>query len=154
MKKIKKTDNWLLIHRHVRFGDVDSAGVIHFHNLFRWAHEAWEESLQSFGISAVNIFPSFSKKNESPIVALPIVNCKANFVMPIRIGESLQLSIQPQKVDDQSFQVLIKFNRGKDLVASTMLHHIAIDSKTRKRCLLPEDIKLWINSSTTEIYNR
>ena len=41
----------------MRFGDCDSANVIHFHNLLKWSHEAWEESLDKYGIPLNEIFP-------------------------------------------------------------------------------------------------
>ncbi len=138
---------WLTLKRNVRFGDVDAAGVIHFHNLFRWSHEAWEESLEIFGISSHDIFPALSQNSEILNVALPIINCRANFFMPITIGEVLQLTIEPEKIDSYGFQVLIKYCRGKDIVAHSILRHMAIDSTTRKRCLLPESIELWLESS-------
>ena len=34
--------NWLRLERTVRFGDTDAAGVIQFHQLLRWCHEAYE----------------------------------------------------------------------------------------------------------------
>ena len=137
----------MLFKRHVRFGDSDGAGVIHFHNLFRWAHEAWEESLESFGLSTINIFPGNVDNQDDPEVALPIVHCRGDFVIPIRTGEMLEVEIDPQKIDCQSFQVLIKFKRGDDIVASTLIRHSAINVKTRKRCLLPKDIQLWLEAS-------
>jgi len=45
-----KSINWLNLKRRVRFGDCDSANVIHFHNLLKWSHEAWEESMDKYGI--------------------------------------------------------------------------------------------------------
>ena len=45
-------DHWLQLERRVRFGDTDAAGVMHFHQLLRWCHEAWEESLERFGLPA------------------------------------------------------------------------------------------------------
>ena len=48
---------WLLLCRTVRFGDTDGAGVMHFHQLLRWCHEAYEESLERFGIPADQVFP-------------------------------------------------------------------------------------------------
>jgi 1,4-dihydroxy-2-naphthoyl-CoA hydrolase len=45
------------LERRVRFGDTDAAGVMHFHQLLRWCHEAWEESLERFGIAAAAVFP-------------------------------------------------------------------------------------------------
>ena len=47
--------DWLQLERRVRFGDTDAAGVMHFHQLLRWCHEAWEESLQRYGIHAGSV---------------------------------------------------------------------------------------------------
>ena len=76
-KFLMKPSDWLILKRKVRFGDCDSAGVIHFHNLLRWSHETWEESIEIYGIPYQNIFPDLSlHKNK---IILPIVNCEANF---------------------------------------------------------------------------
>jgi 1,4-dihydroxy-2-naphthoyl-CoA hydrolase len=45
-----KSSDFLLLCRSVRFGDTDAAGVMHFHQLLRWCHEAYEESLEIFGV--------------------------------------------------------------------------------------------------------
>jgi hypothetical protein len=37
-----RPDDWLLLCRTVRFGETDAAGVMHFHQLLRWCHEAYE----------------------------------------------------------------------------------------------------------------
>jgi len=55
-----KPADWLILQKKVRFGDCDSAGVIHFHNLLKWSHEAWEESIEIYGIPYQDIFPDFS----------------------------------------------------------------------------------------------
>ena len=86
-----KPKNWLILKRKVRFGDCDSAGVIHFHNLLRWAHESWEESIDIYGIPHQDIFPDAnSHKNQ---IICPIVNCEANFLSPIKIGDLLSIKI-------------------------------------------------------------
>ena len=82
------SDDWLLLERRVRFGDCDSAGVLHFHNLLRWAHEAWEESIENYGISSCKIFP-FSESQQK--IAIPIINCEARFFCPIKLGDHLIL---------------------------------------------------------------
>ena len=150
MKNIKKTDNWLLIHRHVRFGDVDSAGVIHFHNLFRWAHEAWEESLTLYGLSLNEVFPS-PKQRKNHDVALPIVHCEANFYLPIHIGDNLKIELFPQKLDEGSFQVEFKFKRDKEEVALSILKHRAINYQSRYRCDLPKNIATWLELSLLKL---
>ena len=43
---------WLELSRTVRFSDTDAAGVMHFQKLLDWCHQAWEESLECFGLPA------------------------------------------------------------------------------------------------------
>lgn len=51
-------NSWLILCRSVRFGETDGAGVMHFQQLLRWCHEAYEESLERFGLNAAEIFPT------------------------------------------------------------------------------------------------
>ena len=75
-------EHWLLIKRVVRFGETDAAGVIHFHNLLRWCHEAWEESLYNYGLHANDVFPNgiSINRDQQLAIALPVVSCSADFV--------------------------------------------------------------------------
>jgi 1,4-dihydroxy-2-naphthoyl-CoA hydrolase len=57
---------WLRLERRVRFGDTDAAGVMHFHQLLRWCHEAWEESLERYGIAASTVFPGAAMAAMAP----------------------------------------------------------------------------------------
>ena len=76
--------DWLLLCRTVRFGDTDAAGVMHFHQLLRWCHEAYVESLERFGIPAAEIF---LRPGNIPAVALPIVHCEADYLRPLPSGD-------------------------------------------------------------------
>ncbi len=146
------TKNWLLIKRIVRFGETDSAGVIHFNHLLRWCHEAWEESLELYGIKAFNIFPGYNNNDVStPEIALPIVHCQADYLKPIQLGDRLLLKLQPEKIDIASFQLKINFEKKNIKVASGLIRHTAIDIHTRRRCSLPKEIDLWIESSSINV---
>ena len=83
-----KPSDWLILQKKVRFGDCDSAGVIHFHNLLKWSHEAWEESIEIYGIPFQDIFPDFSIRKSQ--IIFPIVNCEANFLATIKLGDLLK----------------------------------------------------------------
>ena len=89
-----KSISWLNLKKKVRFGDCDSANVIHFHNLLKWSHEAWEESLDKYGMPLNEIFPDGVSQEKS---ALPIINCEAKFFGPINFGDLLSIQISPQK---------------------------------------------------------
>ena len=71
--------SWLELHRRVRFGDTDAAGVVNFAQLLRWCHEGYEESLERFGVAAAEVFPTPGSLLE---VALPIVHCSADYFAP------------------------------------------------------------------------
>ena len=138
------SDDWLVLERKVRFGDCDSAGVLHFHNLLRWAHEAWEESVENYGISLCKIFPFSESKLK---IALPIINCEARFFCPIKLGDHLKMEIMPKKINDNLFKVEIFFFKEKIKCAQSTVIHCSIDSNSRKKKLIPEELQLWIEAS-------
>ena len=139
-----RADNWLLLEKKVKFGDCDSAGVIHFHNLLRWAHESWEESMEIYGINLKEIFPSM--KNDTKKI-FPIINCEANFLYPIELGDKLKINILPKKINNHLFEVNISFYKDTIIVAKTKVIHCVLDSVDRKKVDLPESLELWIEAS-------
>ncbi len=147
-------ENWLCSNRVVRFGDTDAAGVMHFYQLFRWCHESWEESLQSYGLKASDVFPGCRNIGDDPEIALPIFHTQADFFKPIRTGDYLSIRLLPTKIDLCSFQVQTTFECSGDLVATSLVRHIAINAQTRKRCALPHNIDLWLEASSVNAQPR
>jgi 1,4-dihydroxy-2-naphthoyl-CoA hydrolase len=148
---MKKTDpintpKWLQIERIVRFSDTDAAGVMHFQQLLGWCHQAWEASLEQFGIPVVAVFPG--GRAEQPSVALPIVHCHADFLAPIHVGDAAVIHLQPKRINPGCFEVISQIHVGDQPVANGGLQHLAIDAMTRQRCSLPEPIERWIEAST------
>ena len=140
-----KPNNWLKIKRKVRFGDCDSAGVIHFHNLLRWAHESWEESIDIYGIPSQDIFP-LKNSHENQII-FPIVNCEANFLSPIKIGDLLSIKILPKKINNHLFQINTFFYKGEIIVAEGRIIHCSLDINSKLKVKLPDQIERWIEAS-------
>ncbi len=156
--------SWLLLQRSVRFGDTDAAGVMHFHQLLRWCHEAYEESLERFGIAAAAVFPT---PGAAPAVALPIVRCSAEFRRPLVCGDRLTIRLEPRRLDPGRFEVRYQFCLGaggpapasepgagaetgagaSQEVAQGLTDHLAIAAATRRRCDLPEPIARWLEAS-------
>ncbi len=131
--------------RTVRFGDTDAAGVMHFHQLLRWCHEAYEESLDRYGIPAPELFPT---PGHTPAVALPIVHCSADFLAPLACGDPLAIQLEPQRLDPGSFEVRYSFRSGERAVAVGVTRHLAIETRHRRRCPLPDAINRWLESSS------
>ena len=144
-----KPNNWLILKRKVRFGDCDSAGVIHFHNLLRWAHESWEESIDIYGIPHKDIFPFYhSHKNQ---IILPIVNCEANFFSPIKIGDLLTIKILPKKINNHLFQVNTFFLKDEISVAEGKIIHCCLNIDSKLKVKLPDQLEKWIEASNINL---
>jgi 1,4-dihydroxy-2-naphthoyl-CoA hydrolase len=156
-----ESPHWLRLERRVRFGDTDAAGVIQFHQLLRWCHEAYEESLDRFGIDAAEIFPrpqwsvaqtpgeQAAPGQGAPAlsVALPIVHCSADFRRPLVCGDQLSISLQLRQVDPGSFEVTYRFDCGGQLAAHGLTRHRAITVADRQGCALPAAISSWLEAS-------
>ena len=141
---VMTSPTWLQLHRVVRFGDTDAAGVMHFHQLLRWCHEAWEESLEAQGIAAEAVFPGCAAVN-GPDVALPVVHCRADFLRPVHGGDQLSVHLSPQRLDPSSFEVQHDFAGIR--MARGCIRHVAISTETRRRCTLPDTIERWLEAA-------
>ena len=139
-----KPSEWLILKKKVRFGDCDSAGVIHFHNLLKWSHEAWEESMEIYGIPYQNIFPDGISYEKS---VFPIINCEARFFEPINFGDILSIQISPQKINNHLFQVKNIFFKDSIKVAESIIVHCSINPNTRLKTNLSEHLEKWIEAS-------
>ncbi len=146
MLKQTKNKPWLVSKRTVRFGDTDAAGVMHFYKLFNWCHEAWEESLENYGIRVTEIFPR--RLNEQPKIYLPIVSCTGSFYYPISTGDKLKTEINPTKINMYSFQVETVFSMDGKEIAKGFIKHVSIDKDKNKKTSLPESIEKWLEASS------
>jgi 1,4-dihydroxy-2-naphthoyl-CoA hydrolase len=162
--------SWLRLHRTVRFGDTDAAGVMHFHQLLRWCHEAYEESLERYGIPASEVFPTprwgipdgsaggtktgwpaKSVLASRPRVALPIVHCSADYLRPLFCGDHFIVTLQPELIKPGRFEVSYRFSKAEEEVARGLTRHLAIDAGNRLRCDLPEAILDWLKASEARL---
>ena len=138
---------WLYFKRTVRFGETDAAGVVHFLQLFKWCHEAWEESLEKYGIVLKDIFPTTQILTSQLEVSLPVVHCEANYFKPLYVGDFLNIELYPEKTDESSFLLRFKFQKNGEQISTTQIKHVSINPITRQKCLLSKQINLWLEES-------
>jgi len=138
---------WLCFKRTVRFGETDAAGVVHFLELFRWCHEAWEESLEKYGIALKDIFPTNEINKSQLDVALPVVHCEANYFQPLYVGDAINIELNPEKINESSFVLRFKFKKNDEQIGTTNIKHVSINPITREKCALSKQINLWLHES-------
>jgi len=139
-----KSSDFLLLCRSVRFGDTDAAGVMHFHQLLRWCHEAYEESLEKFGVSPAQLFPRPGLELE---LLLPIVHCSADYLAPLSCGDPLAIALLPKALNAHSFEVSYSFSSRGEAVAVGLTRHFCVQASNRLRAPLPESINNWLKAA-------
>ncbi|MXW40763.1 MAG: acyl-CoA thioesterase [Synechococcus sp. SB0668_bin_15] len=132
---------WLVIRRTVRFGETDPAGVVHFHHLLRWCHEAYEESLNRFGVATEDVFAN-------PHAALPITHCQARYHRPMGHGDVLLIRLACRQLDPTSFEIHYDVHNNQQVVATGLTRHLCIHPVTRQRQALPTAVGRWLEAAT------
>ena len=144
----RNPNEWLCLKRTVRFGETDAAGVVHFLQLLRWCHEAWEESIEKYGISLQEIFPTAKVNIRQPDAALPVVHSEANYSEPLYVGDLIDIRIFPEKLNESSFLIRCIFKKNGHQIGVASIKHVCINAITREKCQLSDLINFWIEESS------
>ena len=126
--------------RTVRFSDTDAAGVVYFANVLSICHEAYEASLEA---SSINIKDFFSNTS----VAFPIVHADVDFFRPMFCGDKLIISLIPQKVGVDKFEIAYEIVVDDVMVAKAATRHVCIEVGSRSKKELSGDIVKWLETN-------
>ncbi|MTJ08572.1 thioesterase family protein [Anabaena sp. UHCC 0204] len=127
-------------HRTVRFQDTDAAGVVYFANVLGICHEVYEESLAN---SNINIKAFFT----NPSMAFPIVHASVDFLRPMYCGDNLVISLSPQKIGLEKFEITYKITIDEVIVAKAITRHVCIDVSSRTKQELPDYMHNWLETN-------
>ena len=125
--------------RTVRFQDTDAAGVVYFANVLGICHEA-EESLEASSINLKDFFTN-------PSVGFPIVHASVDFLCPMFGGDKLLISLIPQKIGVEKFEITYEITVGEVIVAKAITRHVCIDVSSRSKQELPDEIVQWLETN-------
>jgi 1,4-dihydroxy-2-naphthoyl-CoA hydrolase len=128
--------------RTIYFRDTDAAGVVYFANGLSICHEAYEASLAASGIELKSFF-------RGGAIAVPITQASIDFFKPMFCGDRILVSLVKTLLSPDSFQIEYQLffdieSDEKKAIARALTKHVCIDSITRKRCNLSQDLKKWI----------
>ncbi|MEH2137412.1 acyl-CoA thioesterase [Nostoc sp.] len=126
--------------RTVRFQDTDAAGVVYFANVLAICHEAYEESLEASSINLKDFFTN-------PSVGFPIVHASVDFLRPMFVGDKLLISLIPQKIGVEKFEITYEITVGEVVVTKAITRHVCIDVSSRNKRELPNEIIQWLETN-------
>jgi 1,4-dihydroxy-2-naphthoyl-CoA hydrolase len=128
--------------RTIHFQDTDAAGVVYFANGLSLCHEAYEASLAASGINLKSFF-------RGEAIAVPIIHASIDFLKPMFCGDRITISLIPTLLNPTEFQVEYKLyfqgeSAEQKVIAKALTKHTCIDTNTRKRCNLSDDLYKWM----------
>jgi 1,4-dihydroxy-2-naphthoyl-CoA hydrolase len=132
--------------RTVRFQDTDAAGVVYFANTLTMCHEAYEASLIAAGIEVRQFFKS-GANSSCEAIAIPIVHAEADYLRPAFCGDHHEIQLTPTLQSDHAFEIqyiVYEADHPEKLVSKALTRHFCINSTSRQRQPLPQEILDWL----------
>lgn len=124
----------------VRMHDTDMAGILYFPRQFRFAHDALEDFMAQTGLT-------FEKLFHQEHFVFVIVHAEADYLSPLKVGDSLEIQVFVEKIGNSSFTIFYKiFKENKTLTGIVRTVHVTLDSKNRKKMPIPVSFKSFLEA--------
>ncbi len=118
----------------VSMRDGDAAGVLFFARHFSLAHDAYEQFMQSRGISLGDLIREGKER-------IPIVHAESDNAAPLRVGDNVTIVLTPETVGQRKFTLRYELRNAQGEIACTIRTvHVTIDAQTGQAIPLPEAI--------------
>lgn len=130
--------------RTIHFPDTDAAGVVFFPNYLAICHEAYEEALAAAGIAVRSFFANGG-------VVVPVSKSSADYLRPLYCGDRVNVSVVPELLTPDTFSItyeIIRIGRPDKIAGQVRTWHVCIDSHTRERCALPQELARWVDGKS------
>jgi 1,4-dihydroxy-2-naphthoyl-CoA hydrolase len=118
----------------VPFQYCDPAGILFFSRSFELAHQCFEQWVVALGIQWRDIFAH-------PNLGFPLKHCSADFLRPIRAGQTLDVEISLTNLSATDFELAyVLKSEKKEELARLKTQHVCVDRVQVKRSEIPREI--------------
>ncbi len=120
----------------VRFGDVDHAGIVYYPQFFIYFHEAFEDFFDDNGLR-------YDRLLDERHVGFPTVHIEADYKLPLRYGDALDIELSVPKVGDRSAVFrYVGFRHADGLKAlSAEITCACVDRRSFQAVPVPDDLR-------------
>jgi acyl-CoA thioesterase FadM len=119
----------------IRFDDADPAGVVFYPRAIALAHAVTEEMIRRSALGWAAWFAS-------PDHAAPLVHAEADFMRPMRAGESFTARARVEKLGGTSVGFVVEFAAADGTVAARVrANHVLVDKGSGRPVPLNEEIR-------------
>jgi len=120
--------------KKINFFECDPAGILFYGNIFFLCHTAYEELIASFN------FETNYWQNEEFVT--PIINSNAEYVKPIKYGDSITIELVVSDLRNSSFELSYKcLNQSNELCTLVKTVHVFVDKNSWKKAELISEIR-------------
>jgi 1,4-dihydroxy-2-naphthoyl-CoA hydrolase len=121
-------------HTSLKLHQTDAAGLLFFSRVFELAYDAFHEFMEEndFGLGRIILQESF---------LLPIVHAEADYILPLHVGDKLEIRITLEKIGRSSVTTGYTILRSGQLAGSMKIIHVAIAKETGAKIAIPESLK-------------
>lgn len=114
--------------------ETDATGVLYFSEQLKLGLEAWEAFLFSKGFTLQEMI-------ENKEFLTPIVHTEADFIAPLRVGDSVEIHLFIGKVGTSSFTLNTEIYAKGKKGGTTSIVHVVASKETGKSISIPEEIR-------------
>lgn len=119
----------------IKLHETDAAGLLFFSNQFKIIHDAYESLLETIGYD-------FAQLIRDRDIFLPIVHAESDYRAPLFVGDAVSIQVSVDKIGKTSFSLAYKLlNAKQKLVGTGRTVHVAVNKSTRKKIILPKDLR-------------
>ena len=119
----------------VKLHDTDAAGLLFYGHQFKMAHDCYEAMLESIG------FPMAWWLRESDCL-LPIVHAEADFMLPLSVGDQVEIRLRMDTLGDSSYTLAQDFFDSKGCTVGTVKTvHVVVNRKSGRKMTIPDKFR-------------
>jgi len=105
-----------------------------FSRVFEFCHSAYEEWMSGLGL-ARDYFTD-------PEITVPLIHAEADYIKPIKPGETITIEITVEKVGESSFTLnYTVYNSKNEKAAVVKTAHVFINKSSFTKCAVPEEFR-------------
>jgi 1,4-dihydroxy-2-naphthoyl-CoA hydrolase len=120
--------------RSVRFQDVDAAGIVFYPRVLEYFSDAYMMALSERGLD----MPGLIGRGE---LKLPLVHAEADYLLPLRFGDALDVDVLAAKLGDTSFSMGYRITTSGRVAAVGQTVHVCIDPVSFRPRHVPDELR-------------
>ena len=120
----------------IKLHETDAAGVLFFTNQLKMVHDAYESLLEHIGFS-------FTKLIREKGFFIPIIHSESDYKAPLSVGDPIEIQTTVANIGKTSFTLAYTLlDATQTTVGTAQTVHVSVDKTTRKKILLPADLRV------------